>query len=285
MYIVLSLISGILLGFFYIAKKQVLKNNDVIAVLATYTVINLLINLIDYKIAFEIDKKILIYIFIKAVIIYIGWILSGKAIKELPLSISSPLGILSPVFTVIIGILILHEKLGYSQIAGVLIIFAGYYFIGKVGKEEVNDIFKNKYVYYMAIAMSIGAISATIDKVLLKEVKVEQLQFWFYLFMAVLYVITILIMNGINKYKNKPLIKFEFTYMIVVVSVLLYLADKIYFYAVKLPDSSISIVMPLRYVSIIISTIVGGIIFKEQNISLKFKYMIGIAIGIILIFI
>ncbi|HAN09156.1 MAG TPA: EamA family transporter [Clostridiales bacterium] len=285
MYIVLSLISGVLLGFFYIAKKQVLKKSDVIAVLAVYTVINSLINCVDYKVAFETDKTILIYIFIKAVIIYIGWMLSGKAIKELPLSISSPLGILSPVFTVIIGILILHEELGILQIVGILIIFGSYYFIGRVGKAEVGDIFKNIYVYYMAIAMFLGAISATMDKLLLKDVKVEQLQFWFYLFMSILYMITILIINFIKKYQNKPLVKFEFTYMIIIVGVLLYLADKIYFYAVKFPDSNISIVMPLRYVSIIISTILGGIIFKEQNISLKFKYMIGIVIGIVLIFI
>jgi drug/metabolite transporter (DMT)-like permease len=282
MYIILSLISGIILGFFYILKKKTLENNDLIKVLFAYAAINLLLVSFEFPNAIKVKEQQMILIVIKSVIIYTGWLLSFKAVKELPISISSTFNIANPVFTVMLGIILLGEHLKTSQLIALGLILLAYYFISKVGKVEVNNIFVNPYVYFMIISMFLSSISATIDKIVLKDVTTGQLQFWFNFYIALFTGLTFLVL----KIRKSIIIqnKFKFDYFIPLMSVALVATDRIYFTAVKIPQSNISVVIPIRYVAVIISTILGGWLFKEKNISKKLKYLCLLIIGLVILF-
>jgi uncharacterized membrane protein len=52
----------------------------------------------------------------------------------------------------------------------------------------------------------------------------------------------------------------------------------------KIPESQLSIVSPLRKISIVVSVLLGGIIFKEKNIIRKTFAVIVLMAGIIVLF-
>lgn len=111
----------------------------------------------------------------------------------------------------------------------------------------------------MAASMFLSATSALIDKVALKSSNTGQMQFWFSLFLSILY-------------------------YVILMSVLLVASDRIYYYAVKIPESQISIILPLRKISVLVSAIIGGILFKEKNLKAKFGSICLLIAGIALIF-
>jgi transporter family protein len=67
------------------------------------------------------------------------------------------------------------------------------------------------------------------------------------------------------------------------IGVFLVLADYLYFNSLSYTDSLVSIVSALRRGGVVISFVVGAMVFKEKNIPLKALYLAGIMIGILLI--
>ncbi|MCX8130292.1 MAG: DMT family transporter [Clostridia bacterium] len=289
----LILISGAFLGLYDIFKKKALQRNTLFSVLALYSSLCFIIVAFEFTNAIQICRNNLLLILLKAVIIFFSWILGFISIKNMPISVITPFGTLSPLFSIILGIIVLNEKMGYIQLAGILIALLAYYFIGKAGAREVKGLFRSKYLYFMVLSMALSATSALIDKIALKNVNTGQLQFWFSLFLAALYISAFLANKLFNKKEStnkksedtllKNNIK-KIPYFIILMSIFLVISDRIYYFAVKMPDSQISVIMPLRKISILVSALVGGYIFKEENLKSKFYGMCLLGIGIILIF-
>jgi bacterial/archaeal transporter family protein len=295
----LTLISGILLGFYDISKKKALEKDTLFKVLSLYALFCFLIVFFEIQNALQISEYGLLLVFIKSIVIFISWIMGFLAIKNLPISVITPFATLSPLFSILFGVLLLHERLHLNQIFGIGIMLTSYYFIAKTGAAEVNGLFRNKYLYLMAASMFLSATSALIDKVALKTVNTGQLQFWFSLFLSIFYIASYFISRRVhgkeNLDSNVKKVKFEemgfkkilkhIPYFIILMSILLVASDRIYFYAVKMPESLISVVMPLRKISILVSAIIGGFIFKEKNLKAKFGNILLLVLGIALIFI
>jgi uncharacterized membrane protein len=278
---IMILCSGMILGLWDVCKKICLKKNSVLVVLSLYSVFCLLIVSFELPNAINISSNNLLVILIKSIFVYVSWTMSFIALKKLPISIIAPFDSMNPVFSILLGIIVLNERLGYVQLLGIAIMLVSYYFISKVGNIEIGNIFKNKYFYFMIIAAFLSAVSALIDKVALRSINSGMLQFWFSLFMAVLYNITLMI----YKFGFKKNLNFKFDYNIIIMSILLVLADRIYFNALNIPSTQISIAMPLRKISILISVMIGGALFKEGNLRKKFVCTILLILGIIILFI
>ncbi|MBP2032101.1 putative membrane protein [Clostridium algifaecis] len=276
----LVIASGILLGFSDITKKETFKKNSVITVLALYSIFSFLFVSFEFSNAINLGSDKILIILFKTFIVFLVWILSFTAIKNLPISVITPFDTLNPMFSIIFGVVLLNEKLALFQFLGIFVMLLSYYFIGKVGSKEVTRIFRNKYFYFMIISAVLNAVSATIDKIVLKTVNPGQMQFWFSLFMAIFYIVSLIFMRCAGK--DKSSIKFD--YHIPVLSMLMILSDRVYFMALNIPSSEISIVMPLRKVSIFVSVIIGGLIFKEKNLKQKFWCICLLIFGILLLF-
>lgn len=276
----LVIASGILLGFSDITKKETFKKNSVITVLALYSIFSFLFVSFEFSNAINLGSDKILIILFKTFIVFLVWILSFTAIKNLPISVITPFDTLNPMFSIIFGVFFLNEKLALFQFLGIFVMLLSYYFIGKVGSKEVTRIFRNKYFYFMIISAVLNAVSATIDKIVLKTVNPGQMQFWFSLFMAIFYIVSLIFMRCAGK--DKSSIKFD--YHIPVLSMLMILSDRVYFMALNIPSSEISIVMPLRKVSIFVSVIIGGLIFKEKNLKQKFWCICLLIFGILLLF-
>ncbi|ADL52004.1 DMT family transporter [Clostridium cellulovorans] len=281
LWIVMVIVSGILLGFWDVTKKKAFEKNSVVTVLTFYSLFCFLLVSFEFSNAVNIYLDKIFIIFIKTFVVFIAWVLSFSAIKHLPISVITPFDTLNPMFSIIFGIVILSERLSSFQYIGIIIMLISYYFIGKVGSKEVIKIFNNKYFYFMLGSALLNAVSATIDKIALKSINPGQMQFWFTFFMFLFNASTLAYLRVRGKEKNS--IKLDL--YIPLMSVLLIISDRLYFTAVNIPSSQISIIMPLRKISIFISVIVGGLIFKEKNLKRKFSYICFLILGIVFLFI
>ncbi len=279
-WLVLALVSGIVLGFFDIFKKMATQKVSLINVLAFYSMFSFLLLAYDYKNALNMDFSIFPMIFLKAVIIYFCWILGFLAFKHLPISIVSPLKTLTPLFTIIFGITLLGESLSLLQGIGFFIIISAYYMLGKNGKNEIKGFLKNKYLYLMVLSAFLSSLSGLIDKIALKTINSGQMQFWFMFLLMIFYTMTFLV----TSYREHKRIVIGFDYTILLTSLAIVLSDRLYFIAVEMPTSQISVIMPIRFISVFISVILGGIIFKEQNLGGKMLGICNMLIGVLLIF-
>jgi len=80
--------------------------------------------------------------------------------------------------------------------------------------------------------------------------------------------------------KNTP---FQWRWSIPLIGLFLVTADFLYFYALSLDGSLISVISALRRGGVVITFALGAILFREQNIRRKFLLLFGILAGILLL--
>ena len=250
-------------------------------VLALYSLISFGLVSFEFQSALQVNRAVLLIIALKSLIIFFSWILGFLALRSLPISIATPLDTLTPLFTIILGMIVLNERLGLYQVIGVWIILGAYYFIGKAGHKEIGGLLKNRYFYLMMGSALLSATSALIDKFVLKMVKIGQLQFWFCLFLTLLYVSSFIFFK-VKNHDRRPL---QFNYVILWMSIFLVISDRLYFYAVNAAASQISIILPVRRISVLESSIGGGLLFKEKNMKAKFWSVCLVIAGVGILFI
>jgi hypothetical protein len=68
------------------------------------------------------------------------------------------------------------------------------------------------------------------------------------------------------------------------ISVFLVTADFVYFYALSLPDSLISVVSTIRRAGVIVPFLYGAIIMHDKNMKLKLIDLFGVLLGMFLLF-
>ena len=288
------LVAGVFLGCWDISKKLALRGQNVIAVLTAYSILSFVLVAYEMRNAVLISGNTILLLALKSLIIYIGWNFMFLALQQLPISVITPFNTVTPLFSIILDIIVLGEVLEPMQWVGIAIMFVAYYFISKVGKFEVKHIFRNKYFYYMIIGSVLNAVTSLIDKIAIGQVTATLtlkgmdskltssiVQVWFLFFMMLFYVLTYL---G-RKYIQKEALKLKWDWNILWMSLCIILADRIYFAGLNMPNTPISIAMPLRSVSIVVSVLVGGLIFKEPNLKKKVLCTGILIVGILMLFI
>ena len=78
-------------------------------------------------------------------------------------------------------------------------------------------------------------------------------------------------------------VRFHWRWTIPLIGVFLVVADFLYFYALTYQDSLISVISSLRRGGVVVSFVVGALIFREKNLRKKGLYLAGILVGILLI--
>ena len=104
------LLYGLLKGGREIVKKKSLEKNSVLEVLIIYTLLSFIFVLPGIKNAMGVDVKILLPIAFKSLVIFIAWILSFRAIKQMPVSLYGVIDLSRVVFASALGILVLRAS-------------------------------------------------------------------------------------------------------------------------------------------------------------------------------
>lgn len=276
-WILFTLIYAIFNGFFQSAKKKAVEKNSIFEVLAVFTTIAFILSALTSKDVFNIGFIPLLTVFIKSIIIVVAWLLSLHAIQKMPISLYSVINLSRIIFSIILSVIFLGEKLTTFLILGAVIIILGLFLVNKVSNTKSEKETNYKIILILLAACFLNSISAIIDKQVLKYITPIQLQFWFLFFLAISYWIILLFKNKKLDFKN-----LKKNYWIVITAICLIVSDRFLFRANEIPESKVSIMTLIKQVSAIEGIILGKILFKEKNIIKKLLCSLLIIVGIIL---
>jgi len=295
MWLILAFISAILLGSYEVFKKVSLDKNAVIPVILVSILFSCLIlapfllisdffpEVLKGSIFFvpQVDFHTHLLFILKAIIVLTSWLFAYFALKHLPLSLASPIKATQPMWTVVGAMLIFGEKLNGYQAAGVGITLISFFMFSVVGKKEGISLRNNKWFWFIVLATLTGALSGLYDKYLMNRYDAMSVQVYYTFYQAVIMGIITLFLWAPTRKKNTT---FRFKWAIAFISLFLVTADFVYFYALSLPDSMISVVSTIRRSGVIVPFFYGAIVLHDKNIKLKIIDLIGVLIGMLLLY-
>lgn len=288
----LVLLYGVFKGLREICKKKALEVSSALEVLLVYSLISFILVIPDIKNAFGLEPIYYLWIAIKAFFVWLAWICSFKAIKQLPISLYGVLDLSRVLFATLLALTVLGETLGGFQIAGLILVALGllalkynpvnFFKKEKTESETAHMDAKQKRIFAFNVFLAfsscaLNAMSALMDKILMKNINSSQLQFWYMLFLVLFYFIYALIAH-----KNVHVVKTLKNKWVWLLSILFVIADRALFIANADPNSRITVMTLIKQSGCIVTILAGKFIFKEKNTAHKFMCAAVIIIGIVL---
>ena len=292
MWALLGIIAAVLLGIYDIFKKTSLNNNAVIPVLfisilsssVIYLpfIIGSRLNPVFFQhINFYVPNLSLsehIRIILKSLLVLSSWILAFFAIKNLPLTIVTPIRATAPLWTLLGALLIFSEKLNGLQWLGLLITLTFFYLFSTTGKLEGIHFRKNKWVFLIIGATLLGSASGLYDKYIIRAIDRFAVQTWTGIYQLLIMSFIVGLIWYPNRKNTTP---FQWRLSIPFIGIFLIFTDFFYFYALSYPESLISVLSGIRRSGVIIPFLYAALFFKEQNVKKKGVYLAGIITGVL----
>lgn len=304
MWLILAFVSATFLGLYDTSKKASLKDNAVLPVLLINTFFSTILFspfLLDYLSGtgwftgtpFDTDPLAGVsgindmpaaqahgLVVLKAFIVLSSWIFGYFGLKHLPLTLVGPINATRPVLVLVGATLIFGERLNAYQWAGVLTTILSIFMMSRAGKKENIDFRSNKWVWCVAAATVLGAVSGLYDKFVMRQLSPMFVQSWFNLYQMLIMIIICAVLWYPKRHGTTP---FRWSWAIPLISIFICMADFAYYTSLSDPDSMISVVSLVRRSSVIISFICAVVIFRERNLRAKALDLLLILIGMALI--
>lgn len=259
----MTLGSALMLGIYDVFKKQALKNNGVLWVLLAATALSTLF-LSPFLSSGPVEDHLRLVL--KAVLVTTSWVSGLIGLKLLPITTVSTLKASRPFFVVLFSIVIFGEQLNGWQWAGVALALLALTLLSGASKREGIDFSKSKGVAAMAVSILAGVASALYDKKVVASMDPLFLQSWCNFYITILLAICIVV-KSLHDKENRE--KFKWDWMLVVIAVFITGADMLYFFALKQDGALLSVISLMRRCSVVVTFVVGAIVFKEKNLKAK----------------
>ncbi|MBQ4189292.1 MAG: DMT family transporter [Bacteroidales bacterium] len=263
MWLWMTLGSALMLGIYDVFKKQALKNNSVLWVLLAATALSTLF-LSPFLSSGPVEDHLRLVL--KAVLVTTSWVSGLIGLKLLPITTVSTLKASRPFFVVLFSIVLFGEQLNGWQWAGVALALLALTLLSGASKKEGIDFSKSKGVAAMAVSILAGVASALYDKKVVASMDPLFLQSWCNFYITVLLALCILVKSLRDK-ENRE--RFKWDWMLVVIAVFITGADMLYFFALKQDGALLSVISLMRRCSVVVTFVVGAIVFKEKNLKAK----------------
>lgn len=291
MWYLLALASAFCLGFYDVLRKYSLRENAVLPVLLCSTLassimmapmlIGSTIGIISPTSWLYIPQITLhqhLMLVIKAIIVLTSWIFVYYGMKNLPLSIVSPIRATAPVWTLIGALIIFAERPNIIQWLGLIICFIFFFLFSVAGKREGIDFKANKWVWSVVIGTLVGSCSALFDKYVVRYEEINRMAILsYYSFYQFLINIPLLFIIWWPHRVQQP---FKWNWSIPAIGVVIIIADFLYYGAIDTPGSLISLISPIRRSNAIVAFAMAALIFKERNMLSKGLCLLGLFVGI-----
>ena len=295
MWIWLALISAVLLGFYDVAKKYSLKRNGIYFVILAATAFSTLF-LCPFLSAGPAAYHIKIAI--KALIVTVTWLSGMEALRLLPITTVSTFKASRPMFVVLFSIIIFGEKLNVWHWLGVAAVAVALWLLGAASGKEGFRFGSGRGFWALVISMATGVASALWDKYIIKsfvfdgplspvyaalpaELQVPLfLQAWTNLYITAILAVIVAI-KAIREGSARE--HFRWDWALLAIAVLVTLSDAVYFLAISQEGSLLSVIALVRRFSIVVTFVVGAIIFREGKIKGKSVALAFMIAGILLL--
>lgn len=272
-WIFLSIIYGLLCGVSDLFKKQSLKKVPVTQNLIIFNFVILVILIIgggNYSLSF----KNFLLIMLKSFCVFLGWLTGFRAIKKIDISNYSIIMLSKVIFTSMLSVIMLNEKITLNKVLGFVVISFGI-IISNLGKS--NKKIKFKYVLLTLLSSALISTSLFLDKIILKQVSNFSLQFY-YTLVLLIFLLVFIIFKG--ERLNFGYAKTSLS--VINLGIITYIADFIHFVAASNPNSSVVVMTLTRHSSLIVTVFLGSIIFNEKHYFQKFISVLIIIAGLVL---
>lgn len=282
-WMLLVLLYGVLKGVREIVKKKALERNSTLEVLFMYTFLSFLFVVPDVKNAMGLETKYYLYIAFKSFIIFLAWMFSFKAIKRMPISLYGVLDLSRVLFATLLGVIVLQEVLNLYQIIGLILVSGGLLLL-KYKPRSMREVaaaasekVEVKYVIMAFASCLLNAFSGLMDKLLMKDINSSQLQFWYMLFLVLMYLVFILVTR--TPVRIKSVLGNKWVWLL---SILFVIADRALFLANGMAGSRITVMTLIKQTGCVVTILAGRFLFKEKNTTHKLICALIIIAGIVI---
>ena len=263
LWIVFILIYSLLKGSREGMKKVALKKSSSGEILFFYTLIGFILTLPFCKSALELEFIYIFYSFLKAVVVCTAWIFALKALKNMSVSLYGIMDLSRMIFSTLLGVIILKESLTVPKIIGIVLVLTGL-ILANLKKSTASKGVTVSLIIFALLGCFFNAVSGTMDKILMQKMNSSQLQFWFMLFMTLIYGVILIIRKEKISLKN-----LKSNYWIPIMSISLIVGDKLLFEANANPASEVTLMTVIKQSSVIVTVLTGWLVFKEKHILYK----------------
>lgn len=271
MWLSFAFLSAALLGFYDVCKKHALRGNAVIPVLFLNT---LFCSIIFLPMALQAPFggwEVQRYIVLKACIVLSSWLLGYIGMKHLPITIVGPINATRPVMVLIGALLIFGERLNLLQWAGVVLAIMSFFLLSRSGRKEGIDFRHNRWIVCTVGAAVLGALSGLYDKYLMAVdgglgLPRLTVQCWYNFYQCLMMGAMLIVLWWPKRHEGTP---FRWRWSILFISLFLSIADYVYFYSLSLDGALVSVVSMVRRSSVLVSFMLGALLFHEKNLRSK----------------
>ena len=271
MWLSFAFLSAALLGFYDVCKKHALRGNAVIPVLFLNT---LFCSIIFLPMALQTPFggwDVQRYIVLKACIVLSSWLLGYIGMKHLPITIVGPINATRPVMVLIGALLIFGERLNLLQWAGVVLAIMSFFLLSRSGRKEGIDFRHNRWIVCTVGAAVLGAFSGLYDKYLMAVdgglgLPRLTVQCWYNFYQCLMMGAMLIVLWWPKRHEGTP---FRWRWSILFISLFLSIADYVYFYSLSLDGALVSVVSMVRRSSVLVSFMLGALLFHEKNLRSK----------------
>lgn len=287
MWLAFAFLSAALLGVYDVSKKHSLQDNAVIPILFLNT---LFCSIIFLPMAFQTPVggwEVQRFILLKACIVLSSWLLGYIGIKHLPITIVGPINATRPVMVLVGALLIFGERLNLWQWAGVGLAILSFFLLSRSGRKEGIDFKHNRWILCTIGAAALGAVSGLYDKYLMATegglgLPRLTVQCWYNFYQMGMMGVMLLLLWWPKRKVSTP---FRWRWSIPVISIFLSVADYVYFYSLSLDGALISVVSMVRRSSVLVSFVLGALLFHEKNLPGKAVDLALVLLSMVLLWI
>ncbi len=292
-WILASLVSAFFLGCYDLSTKHAVRDNAVLPVLFFANACSAVVWLVlqagttlaphAFPPALHVDTLTgfqHLQLLLKSTIVAASWVCSYFAVKQLPVSLAAPIRATGPVWTLLGATLVLGERPTWLEGLGIVITLASFLGLSVVGAREGIFFRRNRWIWFLSGGTLLGALSGLYDKYLLGSVgfTAATVQCWFSIYLALLF-LPLAVGWKLRWWQRQ---EFQWRGSIVLVSLMLLVADFLYFNALRDPEALVSMVSSLRRGGTLVAFAGGILLFGEVNARAKLPAVIGVVIGIVL---
>jgi len=291
---VYGLIAALLIAVITLLEKKELKREHSLEYVVVLSIFNLIVAAFLWPwVNFNISGVMLLWLYGASIFGSLSLWFVAKALRHLDVSVVSPQMTLSVVFALIFAFIFLGETVSAAQAIGIIILvggsllltrealhtmpFANHAALTYIKKKKTRSV--HFYQLLILAAMALLGASAVMDKFILNNISVYTFTFYIHIFLAFNHLIIYGIVNKGFKNLSKGLNKAG--WLIVIIAILTLFSRLAL--AEALAIASVALVIPLKRISSVITTMLGGKLFHERGITIRTVIAIVMVIGVWLV--
>ena len=282
---VFALGCAILAAFAAVLSKEALNKENAVEFSTALAITNVVVSIpLVYWLNINIQPVVWCVIFFSASLGAGGFLLTAKALRHMEISVISPLKNFSPAFTAFLAFIFLSEQLTLMHVAGISVLILGSYIL-EIDFEKHDmlgpliEIKNSKYIHVLFGSLAFYAVSAISGKYALSFANPITVLFLTQLFVAIVFLVYITVFyDG----KRDIIDGFENAGKIIVAIAALTVSYRVLQYQ-AMSMEYVSLVIPIKRMSTLFSTVIGGELFHEEGVWRKSMACVIMILGATLI--